>query len=90
MSVEEFVVGFPSRLDRISRLDMNDELKSHFLLKQANLDSRNRNLLVGAAVGDYSLQALATSLRNAFRTEGLPPASVNCNPPRLRYSSPTL
>lgn len=90
MSVEEFVVGFHSRLDRISKLDMNDELKGHLLLKQANLDSHDRNLVVGAAGGDYTLQALATSLRNAFRTEGLPPASMNCNPPRLRYPSPIL
>lgn len=90
MSVEEFVVGFNSRLDRISKLDMNDELKRHLLLKQANLDSHDRTLVVGAAGGDYSLQILATSLRNAFRTTRLPPASMNCNPPRLRYPSPIL
>lgn len=86
MSVEEFIVGFHSRLDKISKLDMNDELKGHLLLKQANLDNHDRNLVVGAAGGDYSLQALATSLRNAFRAEGFPAASMNTNRPRPRSS----
>lgn len=90
MTVEEFVVGFHSRLDKVSKLDMNDELKGHLLLKQANLDSHDRNLVVGAAGGDYTLQALATSLRNAFRCQAPPHVSMNTNKPGYRYSSAFL
>lgn len=51
---------------------MNDELKRHLLLSQANLESHDRNLVVRSAGGDYSLHSLATSLRNVFRTERVP------------------
>lgn len=79
MSVEEFVVGFHSRLDVISERCMKDELKVPLLLKQTSLDSHDWNLVVGATGGDFSLSALATSLRNAFRREGFPTSSMNTN-----------
>lgn len=92
MSVEAFMVGFHSRLDKISKLDMDDDLKSHLLLNQANQDSHDRNLDVGAAGADYALQALATCLRNAFCSEGLPPSSITSASilyRRLRKSIPS-
>lgn len=75
--VKEFVAVFHSRLDKIRNLDMNGELEGYLLLKQANLDSHHRNLVVGAAAGDYSFQALATSFKNTFRLEGISPALIN-------------
>lgn len=89
LSVEEFVVGFHSRLDKKSELDINDELKGHLYQKQANLDSRDHNLVVGAAGGYNSLQALAASLRNAFCSERFPPALINTRQPRYHASSTT-
>lgn len=90
MSVEEFVIGFHSRLDKISKLNLNDELKGHLLLRQANLDSHDRNIVVGSAGGDYSLQALATSLRNAYRREGLPASSMTSSLPSHNRSRPLI
>lgn len=55
MSVQKFVVEFHSRLDKISKVDMNVEPKDHLLLKQANLNSHDQNMDVGASGGDYSL-----------------------------------
>lgn len=52
MSVEEFILGSHSRLDKISKLNMNDELNGHLLLKQVNLGNQDRNLFVGAAGGN--------------------------------------
>lgn len=77
--VEEFFVAFHSCLGKISKLDMNDELKEHLYLEQASLDSHNRSFVVGAAGSDYSLQLLVTSLKNAFCTEAFFPASMNTN-----------
>lgn len=55
MSVEEFFVGFDSHFDKISMLSMDDELKEHLLLKQANFKSHERNLVDGALEEDCSL-----------------------------------
>lgn len=89
-SVDEYVVGFHSRLDKISKLELSDELKGHLLLKQANLDAHDRNMIVGAAGGDYSLQAIATSLRNAFRSEGLPLSSMTTSVPNRNSSQQAM
>lgn len=68
MTVDKLVLGFHSSLDKITKLNTNDELKGHLLLRQANLDGYNRNLIIGDARGDYTLLALSTSLRNAYRS----------------------
>lgn len=66
MSVAEFVAGFHTRLYKMSMLDIKDELRNHLLQRQAKLDRHDRNIVIGSAGGDYSLQALKSSLRNAF------------------------
>lgn len=68
-NVNEFVNGFCSRLGRISRLELNEKLKSTLLLRQTNLDVHNRSNVIGSAGGNYSLRAIATSLQNAYRSE---------------------
>lgn len=79
MSVDEFVVGFHAKHHKISMLDMENELKVYLLLKQANLDSHERDIVIGFAGGSYSLQPLLTSLCNAYRGESLPPSSMASN-----------
>lgn len=76
MSVNELVAGFHARLDKISRLNLNEELKGHLLLRQAKLNSQAWNIIVGSAGGDFSLQLLSASFRNAYRSEDLRPAST--------------
>lgn len=39
MSLEAFVDGLHSSLEKISKLELNDELKGHLFLKQGNLDT---------------------------------------------------
>lgn len=85
MSFEEIVVGYHSRLYKISKLDMNDDFKVNLLLKHVNLDSHDRNLVIRAAGGDYSIQPLATGLKNAFRSEELPPSSISAAARRHRH-----
>lgn len=55
MSVEESNVGFHARLDKISKLDTNDELKEHLLLHQAKLESHALYINIGSSRCDYSL-----------------------------------
>lgn len=66
---------------------MNDDLEGHLRLKHADPDRHDRNLVVGAAGGEYPLQSLATSMRNAFHTEGLPVTSMNTNRPHYNQST---
>ena len=82
LSVEEFVIGFHSRLDKITSLKLDDLLKGHLLLRQANLDPYDRNIIVGSAGGNYSLQSISVALKNAYRTGGFPTASMNSTPPQ--------
>lgn len=53
ISMEQYIVGFHSRLDRMYNLAMDYELKGHLLLLQADLDDHTRNMVVGAASGEY-------------------------------------
>lgn len=54
MLVDEFVIGLHTRLDKISKLNMNDELTGHLLLSQANLNSQDRNIIIGSSMGTTS------------------------------------
>lgn len=88
MSIEELGFGFRSHLDKIGKLDINNMVRRSLLLKQMKLESQNCNSVVVTASGDYYLQSLSTSLRNAFRTKGLPAASINSNRRRYYNSAP--
>lgn len=57
-------------------------MKGQILLRQANLDPHDRNVIIGLAGGDYSLQAIYTALRNAFRASGLPLSFMHTSGPR--------
>ena len=67
MSVEDYIAGFHSRLDKLSELNMNDKLKGHLLLRQAGLERNTRNRIVSAAAGNYEISKIANALRQAYR-----------------------
>lgn len=58
VSVEEFVAGFHSRLDIVSLLKIKKVLKTLLLIKLVDLDSQNRNLVIGETLEDLFLQSL--------------------------------
>lgn len=78
-SVDEFVAAFHAKLDKITMLDVKDELKEYFLLKQAILDSHKTNIVIGCTGGKYFLQELSLSLRNIYRDESPPLSSMASN-----------
>jgi len=55
-SVEQFIAGFHTRLDKISSLKLDEKLKGHLLLRQAGLDTHSRNMIIGAASGSYDVK----------------------------------
>lgn len=65
-SVEQYIAGFHSRLDKVVSLNLDDKLKGHLLLRQAALTPQEKNMLVGAASGNYDVQRLTAALRNAY------------------------
>lgn len=67
--MDQYVAGFHSRLDKISTLEPDGNLKGHFLLRQASLSPFDCNLVVGAASGSYDVKDVGNALRNAFRKE---------------------
>lgn len=67
ISVEEYIAGFHSRLDKISELAINDKLKVHLLIRQAGLDDQTRNVLVSTASGNYAVDKISAAMRQAFR-----------------------
>ena len=77
MSVEQYIAGFHSRLDRISSLKMDDKLKGHLLLRQAMLDTHEKNMILGAASGNHDVNRLTSALRNAYIDST--PSNTNMN-----------
>lgn len=67
MTVEENIAGFHARIDKIAELALDSKLKGHLLLQQAGLDNNTRNMIVGAASGNYSVDKVSTAMRQAFR-----------------------
>lgn len=65
-SVEQYIAGFHSRLDKIASLEIDEKLKGHLLLRQASLSSQEKNMLVGAASGSYDISKLTAAMRNAY------------------------
>jgi len=84
ISVEAFIAGFHSRLDKLTELNLDSKLQGHLLLRQAGLDFQSKNVIVGAASGSYEVRSIANSLRQAYR---LKPGSDSY--PTGRYSSGT-
>lgn len=57
----------PCQVSKVNKLEMNEELKGRLHLRQANLNSLDKNIVLVSAGGDYYLQALSTSSHNANR-----------------------
>lgn len=76
-SVDQFISGFNSRLDRVSCLGFDDSVKGHLLLKLSGLSQPDQNIVVASAGGDYSLKKISTALRNAFQRLEPPAASMH-------------
>lgn len=86
-NVDEFVFGFHLRMVKINKFELNKKLKSHLLLRQANLDVHDRNVVIKSAGGSHSLQFEAASLRKVYRSEGLHAASMTTVSQSRSYST---
>jgi hypothetical protein len=66
MSISTYIAGFYARLDNLSQLQMPDELKGHLLLKQANLESDQKSMIIASARGSYKVRDVADSMRQLY------------------------
>lgn len=79
LSVEQYIAGFHSRLEKIACLDLNNKLKGHLLLQKSALTTQNKNLVVGSASGNYDITHLIAAMRNAFMHQTPLDASMATN-----------
>ena len=63
MTIEEYISGFFSSLNRLSKLKIDDVLKGHLLRRQAGLSSKERALVVVASSGNWEFSSITSSLR---------------------------
>eukprot|EP00171_Calliarthron_tuberculosum_P018452 IDg18452t1 len=62
-SVDQFVAGFRTRLDKIAELNIDSKFKGHLLLRQAGLDKGARNMIIGSTSGSYEVDKISSALR---------------------------
>lgn len=67
VSIEHFISGFHTRVDKISSLNLDDKLKGHLMLRQADLEYQEKHVVIGAASGSYDVNHISAALRNIYR-----------------------
>lgn len=50
--VDEFIIGFHFCFEKLSSLSLDEELEGHILLRQANLDHHDRNVITSSGRGN--------------------------------------
>lgn len=66
LTIEQYIAGFHSRLDKIATLNLDNKLKVYLLLHQATFPQHHKNMIVGAASGSYDVMRLTASLLDAY------------------------
>lgn len=87
MTVEHFIAGFHSRIDKVADLQLDDKLKGHLLLRASGLDSHTRNIIIGASSGNYNVANITSSLRQAYRSSHKPVSMPSLPPPSMADTS---
>ena len=87
-SVEHFISGFHTRVDKISSISLDDKLKGHILLRQAQLAENEKHIIVGVASGSYDVKDISTALRNIYRKFAAGSASLHERPGREKKPLP--
>ena len=59
LRVEQFIPGFQKRVDKILQLNLDEKLKGHLLLRQAELVYHEKHAVIGAASGSYDVQQVS-------------------------------
>lgn len=71
VSVENFISGFRTNVEKISNLSSSHKLKRDFLLPQADLPQHKQRAMIGAARGNYDANRIRTALGNVYRNGSL-------------------
>lgn len=61
-----FISGFHTRVDKIASIKIDEKLKGHILIRQANLPQHDHQVIIGAASGNYDVDSISSALRSVF------------------------
>lgn len=64
ISKEPFISTFHTRVDKIASLNLDEKLKGHLLLRQADLQYHDQHIFVGAPNGSYDVNQVSAALRS--------------------------
>lgn len=82
MTVTAFIVGYSSRLARISEIDLSPELQGHLLLRLGLFSRENRGLIVASAGGSYDISKLSNAMKSLWpQGSQLPPLDAGLGEP---------
>lgn len=87
VSVEYFISGFHMSVDKNAELNINNKLKGHLLLRQANFEENARHTILGASSGNYDVPSITSALRNVFQTSSPADATQYLHAPESSHTS---
>lgn len=68
VTIEQYIAGFHSRMDKIATLNL-DRWKGNLLLHQESLTSQDNIMLLGVSHGSYYIYRLTVAIRNEFMNQ---------------------
>lgn len=86
-SIEPYIAGFFTRLDKIAPLQLDGKLKGHLLLRNAHLNEHSRNMVFSASFGKYDAASMTRAVRTVFHTSNVPdtlPGYLQRQPRRMQ------
>lgn len=64
--MEHFISGFQTRVDKISHLNLGNNLKVHLMPVQADIEYHENQVVIGAMSRSYDVHHINYALRNIY------------------------
>lgn len=78
VSVEYFISGFHARVDKIADFNLDDKLKGHIFLRQADLANHDRHVVIGTSSGLHEVNFVSAVLRSILRKRPTTEETMRC------------
>lgn len=69
LSGGHFISGFHTRVEKISDVNVDDKLKGHLLLRQADVVQQEQNTVIGASSSIYGINRISSYFPNVYRND---------------------
>jgi hypothetical protein len=77
MTTADFVVGYKTRISKLSEIKLPKEIKGHLLLRQGGFDRQTRGLVVASASGSFKMDDIISSLKGLYGDSVEMPLPIN-------------